>query len=633
MKINGNPDGGGGSAVITGLSVSANGTYIPETGVDGFNPVEVSVNPPLQSKSVTVNGQVTADEGYYGLGTVDVSVPIPVPVTEVLSVSVNNTYTPGAGVTGFSKVVVDVPQSVAGFTEKEITEESYEIYNLSNSASFVHRNVFEGDVNLLTVYLPNASYVGQEAFRDCTNLTRVELTVCEEIGSSAFWFDPNLTEVIMPSCKSFGSTAFYGCNNLRSINLPICQDIAFQTFRGCSNMSYLSLPECRNIQDSAFQDCIGLSVLDLPNVEVIHSYAFYNCNHIEQISLPKCNYIWHNAFNSCMSLSQVYLPECTTIKSGVFSYCTALTYADLPKCSQFEASLFGVTPNLESISAPNVVEMYNPFPYTWNADFQNHKISVFDFPALVGTWYNGLSNLRSITKINVPILSGTSDLIPNGSQFEEVSYGNKLYFVPSYNSGTFSTVDVTKCSIYVDAAMYDKWVSANGWSSLSAAFVSTGDSTVPMLSLSDGLLYGKTGAVFQYFESNTSSGININKADVVNVSLPECILLNYRPFDGFANINTVYLPNCRIIRDSAFARCYYMTSISIPNCIFIGGAAFTECRNLTSLTLPGSTICKLNGEAFPYTTFPIYVPASLVDTYKVAPNWSVYSSRIFAIPE
>ena len=70
--------GGGGSAVIEGLTITSNGTYTAGAGVDGYSPVEVDV-------------------------------PAPEFVTETLSVSANGTYTPSEGVDGYSQVNVNVP--------------------------------------------------------------------------------------------------------------------------------------------------------------------------------------------------------------------------------------------------------------------------------------------------------------------------------------------------------------------------------------------------------------------------------------------------------------------------------------------------------------------------------------------
>lgn len=70
-------EGGGSAPVLDTLNVTANGTYVPTSPVDGYDEVIVNVPAPaisLQNKSVTENGIYTADQGYDGLGTVTVNV-------------------------------------------------------------------------------------------------------------------------------------------------------------------------------------------------------------------------------------------------------------------------------------------------------------------------------------------------------------------------------------------------------------------------------------------------------------------------------------------------------------------------------------------------------------------------------
>ena len=67
-KINGM-----GSSVLTSLNVTTNGTYTPESGVDGFNQVNVDVNPDLRPLSVSENGTYQPD-GFDGYESVVVDV-------------------------------------------------------------------------------------------------------------------------------------------------------------------------------------------------------------------------------------------------------------------------------------------------------------------------------------------------------------------------------------------------------------------------------------------------------------------------------------------------------------------------------------------------------------------------------
>lgn len=64
-----------GEPVLETKTVTANGTYTPSTGKDGFSSVTVNVTPNLQDKTVSIatlvsGGTITKDEGYDGLGTI-----------------------------------------------------------------------------------------------------------------------------------------------------------------------------------------------------------------------------------------------------------------------------------------------------------------------------------------------------------------------------------------------------------------------------------------------------------------------------------------------------------------------------------------------------------------------------------
>lgn len=101
------------------LSVTANGQYEPSEGVDGFSDVTVSVPeriPVTESLTVTENGLYEPTEGVDGYDSVSVAVPDRLPVTESLTVTANGTYEPDSGVDGYDHVTVAVPERRPTFT-------------------------------------------------------------------------------------------------------------------------------------------------------------------------------------------------------------------------------------------------------------------------------------------------------------------------------------------------------------------------------------------------------------------------------------------------------------------------------------------------------------------------------------
>lgn len=95
----------------------------PDTGYDGFDIVTLTINVPgqqinNQDKTITQNGQYTADEGYTGLGEVTVNVPSQIN-NQDKTITENGQYTADSGYTGLGQVDVNVPVPVKLFETKQ----------------------------------------------------------------------------------------------------------------------------------------------------------------------------------------------------------------------------------------------------------------------------------------------------------------------------------------------------------------------------------------------------------------------------------------------------------------------------------------------------------------------------------
>lgn len=116
-------------------------------------------------------------------------------------------------------------------------------------------------------------------------------------------------------------------------------------------------------------------------------------------------------------------------------------------------------------------------------------------------------------------------------------------------------------------------------------------------------------------------------------------------FSDCRELSSISLPNCMSIMGGAFFHCYSLSCISLPLCNRIDGQyAFRYCSSLVSVILLSESVCILYRQtAFANTPISnssylgyygsIFVPASLVDSYKTASNWSYYSDRITAYEE
>ena len=121
------------------------------------------------------------------------------------------------------------------------------------------------------------------------------------------------------------------------------------------------------------------------------------------------------------------------------------------------------------------------------------------------------------------------------------------------------------------------------------------------------------------------------------VSLPICGYIGAYAFESCSSLTKISLPMCEFIRVRAFEYCRALSQVNLPICSYIAAAVFRYCSSLSRITIGYSSVCSLystnvfDDTQITSSTGSIYVPASLVDAYKSAENWSVYSNIIYPI--
>lgn len=157
---------------------------------------------------------------------------------------------------------------------------------------------------------------------------------------------------------------------------------------------------------------------------------------------------------------------------------------------------------------------------------------------------------------------------------------------------------------------------------------------------------------------------------ITSISLPKATSIGWHSFEYCTGLTSVNIPNATSINSQAFYSCTSLTSVTIPNVTEIKDHAFCDCFELTrvktSATSIGSyafsgcnslkvlaitqtdSVCTLGSNAFEYCYHIlgtknkkynptgakdgyIYVPDSLVSSYKTATNWSKYATQIKAL--
>ena len=199
------------------LNVSANGTYNPGQGVNGYSQVVVDV--PIDGwdqKSVT--------EG----------------AIEIINLDNSASF-------------------VASYAFKD--KKNLQTVNLPY-ATRVYLEAFRGCTSLTQVNLPMCSYINRYTFIYCSSLSQISLPMCSRIDDNAFNKCTSLSQISLPMCSRIDDNAFFACSSLSQISLPMCSRIGMYVFTYCP-LTQVSLPMCSFIGNYTFQNCSSLSIITI----------------------------------------------------------------------------------------------------------------------------------------------------------------------------------------------------------------------------------------------------------------------------------------------------------------------------------------------------------------------------------
>lgn len=145
-----------------------------------------------------------------------------------------------------------------------------------------------------------------------------------------------------------------------------------------------------------------------------------------------------------------------------------------------------------------------------------------------------------------------------------------------------------------------------------------------------------------YYTSNPlqyGANLYLNGALITNVEMLDSKLIASYVFNGYTSLTRMIAPNVSDVGTAAFNGCTSLSHVDFTAIGKILNNAFTGCTNLNVLILRAETIPWLtNSNAFTNTpiasgTGYIYVPSTLVSSYKTASNWSIYANQFRAIED
>ena len=315
------------------LSVSANGTYTPSEGIDGYSQVVVDV---------PISGW---DQKSFTEGTIEI-----INLDNSASFIASNAFRNNKTIQ-----TVNLPYA---------TTVGYDAFLLC--------------ISLTQINLPVCSYISGSAFQACNSLSQVSLPVCSYINDYAFYACNSLSQINLPLCEYIGNSVFFNCHSLTQVDLPECSYIGNSVFFSCHSLTQVNIPKCSYIGDWTFYACYSLTQVDLPECSYIGNSVFNFCSSLSQVSLPVCSYIGDYAFFSCVSLTQVNLPICSSIGDATFRGCSSLSIITIgysSVCSLRSSNVFlstQITSSTGSIYVPS--SLVNAYKSTKNWSYFSTQI-------------------------------------------------------------------------------------------------------------------------------------------------------------------------------------------------------------------------------------------------------------------
>lgn len=137
----------------------------------------------------------------------------------------------------------------------------------------------------------------------------------------------------------------------------------------------------------------------------------------------------------------------------------------------------------------------------------------------------------------------------------------------------------------------------------------------------------------------TSIGTNCftNCPTIISVNLPELGDVKASCF-GYIGASRLVIPKATSVGNSALTNSKSLKYVDLPKCTAIANYGLSNNSILETLILRSETMCTLSGYALNSTkiankTGYVYVPSVLIESYKVATNWSKMSTQFRALED
>ena len=467
-----------------------------------------------------------------------------------------------------------------------------------------------------------------------------------KIGQYAFYRMMGVTNLVFPSTvKSIGQYAFYNSTDLTSITLSSSSDCRLldYSFYNCTKLASINISENTplRIGNYALDSTKWLTNKSNGDVYLGKNYVQYKGTMPSNTSLTLESgtlSIASRAFYNKSQLTSITIPNTVKyIEYYAFYGCTGLTSITIPESLSAELEC-RITENIadednrihvQSGGTKSISPFYNNTGITtinWNAiNFRPTGSSTASYNFLNSSY------LKNVTTVNI---------------------GSKVETIPSYFLNGFTKVtsltlpnSVTCIGQYafyglsaVTSITIPESVTSFGYTTYD--YIESGSTTTSWNILQNsGITTLNYNAIAAHRDGYINTGNNLWGKDLTTINIGNQVQVIPGGFLGSSqtSITSITIPSSVTTLDKYSFYGSKLTSIDLPASVTsIGNYAFYSCASLTSITVRATTPPDLGsgGSWFPTLSqaYTIYVPSGSVDTYKSDIAWSIYNSKIQAIP-
>lgn len=382
-------------------------------------------------------------------------------------------------------------------------------------------------------------------------------------------------------------------------------------------------------EDTLGQMIMGsLSQYTAPSfVTRIAQNAFYNNTTLKSGKFPYVSQIGSTTFYGA---SVEYLQFDRMVNGLSLSNTTLVKFISAPMLESLSTSALYFCVNLSSFYFPNLKYLNGQSIFGYVGSAVSQKIDV-EFSNLISITGSGAFQNQSLFKtISLPNIS----VLPSGcfanSPILESVYGN----FTSLASNCFSNTGILEASFPSITSLFAGTFSY--CTKLSSVYM-------PNLSVINGadnfrICSNLRSITFSNLEKMIGTSNFYSCANLEVANFPNLSSMAAQNFFSCANLKSISVPKLQVLGSSNFASCVNLPEFVAPMLTSMYTNAFQSCYALSVVVLESTSFVSLSGNPFLCSPMSlssylgyfgsIYVPDSMVASYKTRANWSIYSNRI-----